>query len=72
MKLHSFQVIPGLHAPETSILDVMLQPDPDVQHFRHVRSSLYEFVHGNEERTKVIAELLEHVSELEARVTRTA
>jgi hypothetical protein len=72
MRLHSFQILLGEHPPETAIVDAMLQPDPNVQHFRHVRSSLYEFIHENEERGKVIAELLAHVEELKSRVTDPA
>lgn len=71
MKLHSFQIIPGAHPPETAIVDAMLEVEPG-KHFRHVRSSLYEFIDANEERAKVIAELLAHVEELKSRVTDAA
>lgn len=75
MKLHSLQIIPGVHYPETAIVDVMLQPDPDVQSFRHVRASLYEFVHiypDPAEVAKVLSALTEWAEGLKSRVADPA
>lgn len=75
MKLHSLQIIPGGHYPETAIVDVMLQPDPNVQSFRHVRASLYEFVHeypDTAEVESVLNALLDWAGELKTRVADPA
>jgi hypothetical protein len=71
MKLHSFQIILGVHPPETAIVDAMLEVEP-LKHYKHVRTALHDFVHVSEERGKVIAELIEYVEELKSRVADPA
>ena len=60
MRLHQFSVILGEHPPETGIVDLMFEVGD--QSFRHVRMSLYEYIHDNPERTAAVKELLGHLT----------
>lgn len=74
MKLHSLQIIPGVSFPHSAIVDVMLQPDPDVQMFRHVRSDLMAFIdyHKASGNPSVLLSLLEWAEGLQSRVADAA
>ena len=71
MKLHSLQIIPGVHFPDTAIVDVMLQPDPEVQSFKHVRCGLIEFFPyfaALEDKSSVLLALVAWAEGLQSRV----